>query len=221
MILGPTIEHLRSYCPPFAGRVAGAADFKQGLEKYNATMPLPAAYVLPAEQDGEDGNENMVGYFQIVKKTVEVVVELNATGDRRGQTPAMQYDDIEAALFAAMLNWAPVGCRVPNMQGYQFLNGGFLDLDRARLFYAWRFLLPYQLTELDGWNPDGWNPDGTDPDGVPLNTIELDVFHAPVSPGDLPPAVVQIPTGDPPYPDPTDGPWPDPAATTRAKEMLQ
>jgi hypothetical protein len=210
MILGPTIEHLRTYCPPFAGRVAGSADFRQGLENYNATMALPAAYVIPAEQDGEGGNENAnggTGYFQIVKKTIEVVVELDATGDRRGQTPAMSYDDIEAALFAAMLNWAPVGCRVPGMLGYQFVGGGFLDLDRARLFYSWRFLLPYQLTELDGWQQ---------PDEGPLNSIELDVFHAPGAvgvPGQLPAAVVQIPTGDPPYPDPTDGPWPDPALT--------
>jgi hypothetical protein len=213
MILGPTIEHLRTYCPPFAGRVAGAADFRQGLENYNASMALPAAYVLPADQDGEDGNRNMVGYWQIIRKTIEVVVELDATGDRRGQTPAMQYDAIEAALFSAMLNWAPVACRVPNNQGYQFLGGGFLDLDRARLFYAWRFVLPYQITELDGW---------LDPDpAVDLDTIELDIFKAPgaIAPvGDSPAAVVVLPIGDPPYPPPTDGPWPAPAADNPVKE---
>ena len=219
MILGPTIEHLRANCPVFAGGVAGAADFKQGLERYEATMPLPAAYVIPTEQDGEDGNENAnggTGYFQIVRKTIEVVVELDARNDRRGQTPAMMYDVIEAALFSAMLEWAPVECRVPGMHGYQFVGGGVLDLDRARLFYAWRFLLPYQLTDLDGWHEPTPPPD--------LIMAELDVFNAPGAvgvPGELPAAVVPIPTGDPPYPDPTDGPWPDPAATTRAKEMLQ
>ena len=90
MILGPTIEHLRTDCPPFAGRVAGAADFKQGLEKYNATMPLPAAYVLPAEQDGEDGNENMVGYFQIVKQNDRG--RRRARRDRRPPRPDARHE---------------------------------------------------------------------------------------------------------------------------------
>jgi hypothetical protein len=44
--------------------------------------------------------------------------------------------------------------------------------------------------------------------------VEVDIFHAPGAvgvPGTDPAAVVVVPTGDPPYPPPTDGPWPEEA----------
>jgi hypothetical protein len=194
MIIGPTIDQLRANCPVFAGRVAGAADFRRGLQNYNANMALPAAYVVPLTQEAER-NANMTGYWQIVEKLVGVVVELDATADRRGQNPAMTYDAIETALFASLLNWAPEACRTPNEQGYQFAGGRFLDLDRARLFYQWEFLLPWQLTDDDGWH------EPIEPED--LAGIELDIYKAP--PSEMPPpdgrppaAIVVIPTSDQP-----------------------
>jgi hypothetical protein len=175
MILGATIEQLRAYCSPFSGRVAGTADFRQGLVNYNANMPLPAAYVIPLDQES-DGDQNMTGLQQIIRKTVGIIVELEAVSDRRGQKPAMQYDEIEAALFSTLLNWAPVECRVPGRSGYQFLGGRFLDLDRARLFYQWEFLLPYTITDEDGWHEPA--PD--------LTGIEVDLYKGP--PFEMPPA---------------------------------
>jgi hypothetical protein len=139
-------------------------------------MPLPAAYVVPLDQES-DGNRNMTGLFQLVRKTVGVVVELNAQPDRRGQDPAMTYDAIEAAIFSSILNWAPVECRIPNAQGYWFTDGRFLDLDRARLFYQWEFSINYQLTEEDGWH----SPDPA----IDLTGVELDIYTAP--PFDMPP----------------------------------
>lgn len=191
MILGPTIEQLRAHCPVFAGRVAGAADFQLGLKNYNENMALPAAYVVPLDQESR-GNQVMTGLIEVIDKTVAVVVELDATPDRRGQDPTMSYDAIETQLFGAMLLWAPEPCRVPNGQGYQFTGGRFLDLDRARVFYQWEFLLPWQITDGDAWDVDF--------DAVPLCGIELDVYKAP--PWDMPPqdnrppaAVAKIITG--------------------------
>jgi hypothetical protein len=206
MILGPTIEHLRAYCPVFNGNVAGTANFRLGLEDYAASLPLPAAYVVPLDQEAEP-NANMVGYFQIVRKMIGVIVELDATADRRGQDPAMQYDIVEAALFSALINWSPVECRVPNMQGYQMAGGRFLDLDRARLFYQWEFLLPFQVNDDDGWHEPG--------EPVDLVGIEVDIYKAPpfapLPPDDLTPpaAIVVIPTAGqpvepPPVPTPID-----------------
>src|SRR3954447_11478212 len=181
VIIEATIDHLRQFCPPFAGRVAGAADFRLGLQNYNANLLLPAAYVVPASQESPNGNEQAVGLWQIVHKSVDIVVELTATADRRGQNPVASYDAIEAALFAALLNWAPLNpnCRVPNKQGFYFAAGQFLDLDRARLFYAWTFGLHYQITDLDGWQQ---------PEPEPLLGIEVDIYSkenaAPVEPTD-------------------------------------
>jgi hypothetical protein len=200
-VLGPTIEQLRANCPPLGGNVAGAADFQKGLQNYNTNMVLPAAYVVPLDQEAETGpnglqNQQMVGLWEIIDKTIGVIVELDATSDRRGQGPAMQYDVIEAALFAAMLNWSPVTCRVPNNQGFYFRGGRFLDLDRARLFYQWEFGLRYQITDEDGWQAS--TPED-------LIDIELDIYKQPTelplppADGTPPSPVVVIPTDQPPF----------------------
>lgn len=191
-VLADTIEQLRAYCAPFAGRVAGAADFRQGLENYNANMALPSAWVVPLDQtvDPESPGQ-MIGLQQTIHKTIGVVVEFDATEDRRGQDPTRSYDVIEAALFASLLLFKPGDeCRQPNQQGYFFAGGRFLDLDRARLFYQWEFTLRYQINEQDAWPGDP---------GIPL-AIEVDIYKAPpfapLPPADgSPPAVIiKIPT---------------------------
>jgi hypothetical protein len=151
-LLAGTIEQLRQHVPLLGGRVAGAADFVAGLREYNATMTLPSAYVLPLDQDSPEGNKVSIGLEQIIIRTIGVAVEFDATSDRRGQMPAMQYDEIQEQLCRALLLWQPANAnggpgtgRVPNNQGYWLSGGRMLDLDRARLFYQWEFSLEWQL----------------------------------------------------------------------------
>jgi hypothetical protein len=197
------ISQLRANAPIFGGRVAGAAEFYAGLKNYNTSLVLPAAYVLPLGQDAEPNNV-WNGLIQIVHKSIGVAVELDAQQDRRGQAPAMDFDAIESQIFASVLNLEIDECR--QTRGTAFSGARYLDLDRARLFYQWEFNIDWQITDADGVQPVS----------TPINRIELDVFNAPVAPGDMPPAVVLIPAGDPPYPPPTNGPWPDPATKESA-----
>jgi hypothetical protein len=198
-ILATFIAQLRANAPIFAGRVAGAAEFQAGLRNYNTSMVLPAAYVLPLGQDAAP-NDNWGGFQQLVHKFVGVAVELDAQTDRRGQAPTMQFEEIEAQIFASVLNLFIPGCRMA--KGSYFTGARYLDLDRARLWYQWEFAIDWQINDEDGVQPDS----------IPIRMIEVDVFNAPAVPGDIPAAVIVIPTGDPPYPPPTDGPWPeDPA----------
>jgi hypothetical protein len=193
-IIDATITQLRAYCPLLAGSVAGAAEFREGLQGYNTTLPALAAFVVPLDQDS-DGNENRygTGLQQIVTKRYGVIVEFDATADRRGQDPTRSYDAVEAALFAAILNWAPVDCRTIGNKGYWFAGGSFLDLDRARLFYQWVFALDFQITDDDGWHAPA----------VDLEAIEVDIFKVPPQDMlvDTPPAIVVIPTAPPPAPE--------------------
>ncbi|HEY6323478.1 MAG TPA: hypothetical protein VJA16_18205 [Thermoanaerobaculia bacterium] len=177
VLIGSTIEQLRQYCPAFEGRVAGAADFALGLKEYNATMRLPAAYVLPLEQ-ASDGHQNMIGARQMLTRTVGVVVEFDARPDRRGQAPTMLYDETQAELCKAILNWQPAAAdggpgtgRVPNHQGYWLSGGRMLDLDRARLFYQWEFSVEWQLDDADAWE---WPAED-------ITEIELDIHLQPLS----------------------------------------
>ena len=185
MIIDATIQQLRTYCPLLGGRVAGTADFRQGLENYNAALAQPAGYVVPLDQDS-DGNTVMIGLIQVVTKRIGVIVEFDARADRRGQWPTMNYDLMEAGIMAAILNWRPVECRTLNQQGFWFHGGRFLDLDRARLFYQWEFALNWQITDDDGWH---------DPD-YPLVSVEVDIFKVP--PQDMtvdqPAAIIKVDT---------------------------
>jgi hypothetical protein len=199
-IVGGFITSLRLNAPIFAGRIAGAAEFYRGLKDYTTSLPLPAAYVLPLGQDA-DPNVSYGGLFQIVHKSIGIAVELDAQRDRRGQDPAMGFETIETQIFASCLNLYLGQCRMT--QGAYFTGARYLDLDRARLWYQWEFGLNWQITDADGVQPPS----------IPLESIEVDIFHAPGAvgvPGSLPAAVVLIPTGGTPVP-PTDGPWPDPS----------
>lgn len=192
MVVDATIAQLRANCPPLAGRVAGAADFALGLRNYNENMPLPACYVVPLDQDSP-GNLVMTGIVQVVQKTIGVIVEFDARPDRRGQAPVMNYDAMEAAIFGAILNWLPVPCATVNLQGYWFVGGRFLDLDRARLFYQWEFALNWQLTDDDAWVAE---------DEGDLLEIEVDIYSVPpemsdqIAAGDDPAAIIKLDTAD-------------------------
>ena len=61
-----------------------------------------------------------------------------------------------------------------------FQGARYLDLDRARLLYQWEFGLDWQISDADGVQEPS----------IPLAAIEVDIFKAPVAPGDVPPAVV-------------------------------
>ena len=207
MIIATFIEQLRANAPVFSGRVAGAAEFQRGLRDYSTSMPLPAAYVLPLGQEAAP-NQVWTGLIQVLTKGIGIAVELDAQTDRRGQRPTMDFETIEQQLFASVLNLRVDPTR--QARGTYFTGARYLDLDRARLWYQWEFALDWTVSDADGVQPDS----------VPLQHIEVDIFH-PIdpAPGTPPAAVVVIPTGEPPIPPPTDGPWPDPSTKKDAAHV--
>ena len=111
MDISLVIEQLRRYCPELGGRVGGAADFETGVETVIAiTDPAtgkfvyPAAVVIPLE-DEAGSNDLLDGNLQIVTETIGVIVEFDASADRRGQAGVSQVEAMKYALFRALLNW--------------------------------------------------------------------------------------------------------------------
>jgi len=147
MDLPAVIVHLRANAPIFGGRVAGAANFTKALET-EGMLDLPAAYVVPADDDATENLEaNLL--VQDVTERFSVIVELPNDADRRGQRATTLYDPVRAALWAALLNWRldPVKAA----KGLYYAGGSLLDLDRARLFYRWDFAQDIRITDEDGW----------------------------------------------------------------------
>lgn len=169
MNIDAVAAQLRTIATVFSGNVAGAAAYANGVSE-QTWLPLPAAYVIPGEEDAEP-NESMTGSYQIVHERVSVIVvmpTLSAGGsldsaDRRGQAAAAQIDVLRAAVFKALLNWRPDedgGDTItsPSNRGLYYLGARFPAegaFDRARFFYQFSFSLDTTVTDDDGWRPSG------------------------------------------------------------------
>jgi hypothetical protein len=159
MDISLVIAQLRQYCPALGGRVGGAADFETGVESVIAiTDPktgkfaYPAAVVIPLEDDAAD-NDLLDGNTQTVTETIGVIVEFDATADRRGQGGVSQAEAMKYALFGALLNWLIDPNR--GARGLYYAGGELLTFDRARLFWMYRMSFDATITDADGFVPRG------------------------------------------------------------------
>jgi hypothetical protein len=146
MQITPIIEQLRAYCPSFASRIAGAAEYKALPE--SANLPVPAAYVLPLEDNpGPPMSENAVR--QSLVESFAVVVALSNTTDERGQAAVTSLHDVRAELWRALLGWQLGQPSIYN--GIYYEGASLLGLDRARMWYRFEFAAAMYIGPTDGW----------------------------------------------------------------------
>ncbi len=151
MDIDAIIAQLKAAAPFFGGRVAGGAEWE--LTRDQAWLSFPAAYVMPEEIDAEP-NKQATGLRQTVTHVVAVIVELDnsvpAVGaDRRGQTQATDaVGPLLTLLWKALLNFRPSteNCA----RGYWFVGAEYLQSDRARLIWKFRFALETFISDWDG-----------------------------------------------------------------------
>ncbi len=160
MDISLVIQQLRQYCPVLGGRIGGAADFETGVDSVIAiTDPTtgkfayPAAVVIPLEEDAGAANELLDGNTQVVTETVGIIVEFDATADRRGQGGVSQAEAMKYALFGALLNWPIDPGR--GARGLYYAGGELLSFDRARLFWMYGMSFDATITDGDGFQPNG------------------------------------------------------------------
>lgn len=160
MNLDLVITQLRAYCSPLGGRVGGAADFSTGTETVIALtdpdgkLAYPCAVVIPLDDQAEEMDDAQGPQLnQMVTERMGVIVEFDASADRRGQTGVDQVQAMKYALHAAVLNWNPEPARSTN--GLRYAGGRLLQLDRARLFWQFDYQLQCLLTDGDGFQLRG------------------------------------------------------------------
>jgi hypothetical protein len=172
MDISLVIAQLRAYCPALGRRIGGAADFDKGIETVVAIkdpvtgkFAYPVAVVIPLEDEAAS-NDLMDGVVQVVTETVGIIVEFDATADRRGQAAVSQVEAMKYALFGAVLNWLIDPNR--GARGLYYAGGELLDFDRARLFWMFRFSFDATITDADGFVASG------DPLTSVIETIQPD-----------------------------------------------
>ena len=181
MKITPVIRQLRSYCPAFAGRVAGGLDWDPA-EK-SAAMALPAAYVIVVGDDASESTGHVIA--QAITDECDVCVVL-ANKDERGQDAADRLHDLRAELWRALVGFAPDEQSEP----LQYGGSALLLIDRNRVVYRFRFFTEFQLGRNSKTQPpetwqervlDGLPPlegldishDFIDPHGGPDGRIEF------------------------------------------------
>jgi hypothetical protein len=146
------IGQLRGFVPLFDGRVAGMVEWDAVMRGELRPEQLPAAYVLPLEEDATD-NDEQNALYQEVKQRVGVVVEFDNSLDRRGQSVTQLYEPMRAAINKAILNWRATD---PDhaLRGFEYSGGRLLAWDDARVFYQFEYTQLVLLTDADGWQVD-------------------------------------------------------------------
>lgn len=140
------IQQLRTRCPIFGNRVAGAAQFAAVHE--STALAVPCAFVIPLDDSPEPGiSQNSIR--QVLEETFEVVVALDNRTDERGQASGTSVHEIRAALWRALLGWQPES----RYDGIQYQGANVLSIDRARLFWRFEFSAEMEIGPADGFQP--------------------------------------------------------------------
>ncbi|PKH22287.1 hypothetical protein CIG19_13370 [Enterobacterales bacterium CwR94] len=143
MQLTPILAALRSHCPLFAGRVAGATD-----RAYLLTLPaptLPAAWVLAGE-DRVLPQRSATDYWQALTETFVVIVAIDDVAAEQEEDAF--YDQlhlIRQQLWQALLGWAP------DSEGgaIQYVSGPAYVREAQRLWYQFTFSRDRDISESD------------------------------------------------------------------------
>lgn len=142
MKISPLIAAIRQRCPMFDSRVAGASEFKPLPE--NAKLGLPAAYVIPLD-DNPDENRSQTDYWQQITDAFAVVIIVSNTQDARGQSSVDAVEHARAELWRALLGWSPE----EKYEGIVYQGGNLLDMNRAHLYYQFEFSARFELDQED------------------------------------------------------------------------
>ena len=134
--------------PPSGDRNCAGHDHEHGA----AARVYPAAVVIPLE-DEAGSNDLLDGNLQIVTETIGVIVEFDASADRRGQAGVSPVEAMKYALFRALLSWVIDPER--GARGLFYAGGELLTFDRARLFWMYRMSFEATISDADGFVPRG------------------------------------------------------------------
>lgn len=138
------IQALRERCPSFAGRIGGAAGFKE-LEE-STSLPVPSAFVIPIDDNPKD-SKAINSVRQELTDSFAVIVAISNTVDERGQAAFRSVRDLRAEIWAALLGWRPD----LSYNGITYEGGTLLRMNRARLWYQFEFGADMEIGPEDGW----------------------------------------------------------------------
>ena len=147
MNLSLVIQAIRQRAGVFAGRVAGAAQYRPLPE--STALQVPCAFVIPLDDNpGDNQSQNVVR--QSMNESFAVIVALSNVADERGQAASVTVDTVRSALWSALLGWSP---DQDIYDGIVYEGGSLLSMDRARIWYQFEFSAAFEIAPEDGYQP--------------------------------------------------------------------
>jgi len=143
MKLSLIVAALREWSPTFSRRVLVAKDFKPIPEAQH--LAVPAAYVLPWQDDADGGNRAPGGYRQTVIDGFSVVLVIDNRAGEFDPVAADAVHTLRAEVWAALLGWEPD----PDYDPIEYRGGGIEYVDRARLYYRLDFAATTEIALAD------------------------------------------------------------------------
>jgi len=142
MKLSPIILQLIASSTSFGSNIAGAAELAAAKSQ---TYSVDRAFVVQLVENATP-NDQEAGLNQELNEIFAVVVAINNTTDRRGQTAHDNLFGIRAEIFSSILNWTLPGAEA----AIEYVSGRLLDMNRAYLWYQFEFSAITRLTDDDG-----------------------------------------------------------------------
>ena len=143
MELEPIIEHLRARCPTFAGRFAGAAEYRPIPE--STSVPVPCGFVIPLD-DNPEPNSTQNSVSQQMTESFAVIVALS-NADERGQAATGSVHAARRELWKALVGWEPA----EDYGAIEYQGGHLLTLDRSRMWFQFEFGSGFHIGPEDGY----------------------------------------------------------------------
>lgn len=142
MDLDAVIKQLRTRCPSFSQRVAGAAEYSVLPDA--AGLNLPCAYVIPLDdKPSEQRSQN--GYRQELREAFAVILRISNKSDERGQAATNEVYRLRREVFRALLGW-----QINDAYGIVEYEGGNLtSLSRALMDWQLEFSAVCELDASD------------------------------------------------------------------------
>lgn len=141
------ISALRTRCPTFGNRVAGAAQFK--LLPESAALAVPCAFVIPLDDNPKEPLA-LNSIRQVLNDSFSIIVAASNLADEKGQASAASIHALRTELWAALLGWNPT----EDYAGITYDGGSIISIDRARIWYQFDFSALMEIGPDDGYQED-------------------------------------------------------------------
>lgn len=139
-MIDPMISRLKQRVPELSGRVEGAAEFAEMMQRNRLPSSTPAALVLPLGMQGGPADAGAGIFTQDLRETIGVVL-IARVHDGTGKKALQEINPLIKSIINTIAGWAPGD----ETGVFQVSQGNTLSMSKGALVYQLDFSINDQL----------------------------------------------------------------------------